>query len=71
MFQADHRFRRVNSHLHLPKLPAALEARLTTNAVPQTTSHARRTGTDRRVAIMPARGPIWTTLNGIQVSMDL
>ena len=36
----------------------------------RTTSHDRRTGTDRRRAIMPARRPIWTTLNGIQVSTD-
>ena len=34
----------------------------------QTTSHARRTDADRRAAIMPARGPIRTTLNAIQVS---
>jgi hypothetical protein len=31
MLQADHQFRRVNSHLHLPKLRAALEAHFTTN----------------------------------------
>jgi len=37
----------------------------------RTTSHARRTGTDRQVAIMPAPGPIRTTLNARQVSADL
>ena len=26
MLEADHQFRRVNDHLHLPKLRAALEA---------------------------------------------
>jgi putative transposase len=26
MLEADHQFRRVNGHLHLPKLRAALEA---------------------------------------------
>jgi hypothetical protein len=28
MLEAGHQFRRVNGHLHLPKLRAALEARL-------------------------------------------
>ena len=28
MLEADHQFRRVNGHLHLPKLRAALDARL-------------------------------------------
>jgi putative transposase len=31
MLEADHQFRRVNGHLHLPKLRAALEAHFTTN----------------------------------------
>ena len=31
MLEADHQFRRVNGHLHLPRLRAALEARFTTN----------------------------------------
>ena len=32
MLEADHQFRRVNGHLHLPKLRAALEAHFTANA---------------------------------------
>ena len=31
MLEAGHQFRRVNGHLHLPKLRAALEARVTKN----------------------------------------
>jgi putative transposase len=31
MLQADHQFRRVNGHLHLPQLRAALDARFTKN----------------------------------------
>jgi hypothetical protein len=31
MLEADHQFRRVNGHLHLPKLRAALEAHFTKN----------------------------------------
>jgi putative transposase len=31
MLEADHQFRRVNGHLHLPRLRAALEAHFTTN----------------------------------------
>jgi hypothetical protein len=31
MLEADHQFRRVNGHLHLPKLRAALEAHFTRN----------------------------------------
>jgi putative transposase len=31
MFEAGHQFRRVNGHLHLPKLRAALEAHFTEN----------------------------------------
>ncbi len=31
MLEADHQFRRVNGHLHLPKLRAALEAHFNTN----------------------------------------
>jgi putative transposase len=31
MLEADHQFRRVNGHLHLPKLRAALDAHLTKN----------------------------------------
>ena len=31
MLEADHQFRRVNGHLHLPRLHAALEAHLTGN----------------------------------------
>jgi putative transposase len=31
MLEADHQFRRVNGHLHLPKLRAALEAPFSTN----------------------------------------
>ena len=31
MLEADHQFRRVNGHLHLPKLRAALEAQFTEN----------------------------------------
>ena len=31
MLEADHQFRRVNGHLHLPKLRAALEANFTKN----------------------------------------
>ena len=31
MPEADHQFRRVNGHLHLPKLRSALEAHFTTN----------------------------------------
>jgi transposase-like protein len=31
MLEADHQFRRVNGHLHLPKLRAALQARFTGN----------------------------------------
>jgi len=37
----------------------------------RTTSCAKRTSTDRRMAIMPARGPIRTTLNAWQASTDL
>jgi hypothetical protein len=36
----------------------------------RTTFPARRTGTDMRVASMPARGRIWTTLNSPQASTD-
>jgi hypothetical protein len=32
MLEADHQFRRVNGHLHLPKLRAALEAHFAGNA---------------------------------------
>jgi putative transposase len=32
MLEADHQFRRVNGHLHLPKLRAALEAHFMGNA---------------------------------------
>ena len=35
MLGADHQFRRVNGHLHLPKLRAALEAHFTGNVRPQ------------------------------------
>jgi hypothetical protein len=31
MLEADHQFRRVNGHLHLPKLCAALDAHFTSN----------------------------------------
>jgi hypothetical protein len=31
MVEAGHQFRRVNGHLHLPKLRAALEAHFTAN----------------------------------------
>jgi len=31
MLEADHQFRRVNGHLHLPKLRAALEEHFTKN----------------------------------------
>jgi hypothetical protein len=31
MLEADHQFRRVNGHLHLPKLRAALDAHFTKN----------------------------------------
>jgi putative transposase len=31
MLEADHQFRRVNGHLHLPRLRAALEARFNGN----------------------------------------
>ena len=31
MLEADHQFRRVNGHLHLPRLRAALEAHFTGN----------------------------------------
>ena len=31
MLEAGHQFRRVNGHLHLPKLRAALEAHFTEN----------------------------------------
>jgi hypothetical protein len=31
MLEADHQFRRVNGHLHLPKLRAALEAHFIEN----------------------------------------
>jgi hypothetical protein len=31
MLEADHQFRRVNGHLHLPKLRAALDAHFTNN----------------------------------------
>ena len=34
MLEADHQFRRVNGHLQLPKLRAALEARFTEDVVP-------------------------------------
>jgi putative transposase len=34
MLEADHQFRRVNGHLHLPKLRAALEAHFTKNVSP-------------------------------------
>jgi putative transposase len=34
MLEADHQFRRVNGHLHLPKLRAALEAHFTENVSP-------------------------------------
>jgi len=34
MLDADHQFRRVNGHLHLPKLRAALEAHFTKNVSP-------------------------------------
>ena len=32
MLEADHQFRRVNGHLHLPKLCAALEERFNKKA---------------------------------------
>jgi hypothetical protein len=32
MLEAGHQFRRVNGHLHLPKLPALPEAQFTENA---------------------------------------
>jgi putative transposase len=31
MLEADHQFRRVNGHLHLPKLRAALDAHFSIN----------------------------------------
>jgi putative transposase len=31
MLEADHQFRRVNGHLHLPELRAALDAHFTRN----------------------------------------
>jgi putative transposase len=31
MLEADHQFRRVNGHLHLPKLRAALDAHFNKN----------------------------------------
>jgi putative transposase len=34
MLEADHQFRRVNGHLHLPRLRAALEAHFTENVTP-------------------------------------
>ena len=34
MLEADHQFRRVNGHLHLPKLRAALDAHFTENVSP-------------------------------------
>ena len=34
MLEADHQFRRVNGHMHLPKLRAALEAHFTENVSP-------------------------------------
>jgi putative transposase len=34
MLEANHQFRRVNGHLHLPKLRAALEAHFTENVSP-------------------------------------
>jgi hypothetical protein len=34
MLEADHQFRRVNGHLHLPKLRAALDAHFTQNVSP-------------------------------------
>jgi hypothetical protein len=32
MLEANHQFRRVNGHLHLPKLRAALDAHFSRNA---------------------------------------
>jgi putative transposase len=37
MLEADHQFRRVNGHLHLPKLRAALDAHFTKMSVPTVT----------------------------------
>ena len=34
MLEADHQFRRVNGHLHLPRLRAALDASFTENVSP-------------------------------------
>jgi hypothetical protein len=34
MLEAGHQFRRVNGHLHLPKLRAALDAHFTENVSP-------------------------------------
>ena len=34
MLEAGHQFRRVNGHLHLPKLRAALDAHFTGNVSP-------------------------------------
>ena len=34
MLKADHQFRRVNGHLHLPELRAALEAHFTRMSAP-------------------------------------
>ena len=38
MLEADHQFRRVNGHLHLPKLRAALNAHFAEN-VSATSNH--------------------------------
>ena len=34
MLEADHQFRRVNGHLHLPKLQSVLEAHFIRNVTP-------------------------------------
>ena len=49
MREADHRFRRVNGHLHLPKLGGALDACFTGNV------KTGRTATFWRSAVVSSR----------------
>ena len=44
MLEADHQFRRVNGHLHLPKLRAALEAHFTKNVSADSQNEDRERG---------------------------
>jgi len=48
MFEADHRFRRVNGHLYLPKLPA-----LSKHRSPRTQCRSHDEGQKRAAATWP------------------